>query len=315
MSEKIRLVAILGPTASGKTGTAVYTAKRLNGEIISADSMQIYKELSIGTAKPTAEEMEDIKHHLVDFKSIYDEYSVADYVNDARKAIDDVCQNGKLPIICGGTGLYVDSLLTGTEFAEIKTDFAVRNELYKFADEHGNEALHKMLEEIDPEIAEKIHFNNVGRVVRAIEVYKSTGKKMSELQKNSRIAESPYDVCYIGIGFRNRETLYSRIEKRIDEMLKMGIENEAKYLFEHRNIGTVSQAIGYKEFYPYFKGEMSFEEAVDTLKKETRHYAKRQLTWFCRNKNINWIYVDDYDTKEEFYSKIIETINKHWSTE
>ncbi len=315
MQEKIRLVAIVGPTASGKTGTAVYVAEKLNGEIISADSMQIYKELSTGTAKPTVEETRNIPHYLIDFKSIYDEYSVADYVNDAKCAIENVFEKGKLPIICGGTGLYVDSLLTGTEFAEIKTDFNVRNELLRYADEHGKEALHDMLKEIDPEIAEKIHFNNVGRVVRAIEVYKSTGKKMSDLQKLSRMAESPYDVCYIGIGFRNREILYSRIEKRIDEMLENGLENEARYLFEHENVGTVSQAIGYKEFYPYFKGEISFEEAVDTLKKETRHYAKRQLTWFGRNKNINWIYADDYKTREDCYLKIIETINEHWSVE
>ena len=313
--KKERLVAIVGPTASGKTGTAVYVAELLNGEIISADSMQIYKELFIGTAKPTISEMKEIPHHLIDFKSVYEEYSVADYVNDAKKEIEAVIAKNKLPIICGGTGLYIDSLLTGTEFTDIKTDYDMRKELLKYADEHGKKALHDMLKKIDPEIAERIHYNNVGRVIRAIEVYKTTGKKMSELQKLSRMAESPYDVCYIGIGFRNRENLYFGIEKRIDEMIVNGLEKEARFLFEHENIGTVSQAIGYKEFYPYFRNEISFEEAVDTLKKETRHYAKRQLTWFGRNKNINWIYVDDYDNKDEFYSKVVETIKDYWSAE
>lgn len=299
MKKKIPVIAVIGPTASGKTGLAVKIAQKFNGEVISADSMQIYSELEIGTAKPTEKEMCGIKHHLVGHKSIDNEYSVAEYVDDAKAAIKDVISRGKLPVLCGGTGLYVDSLLSGTEFAEIKSDPEIRTELFDFIEINGKEALFEELMKIDPETAMKTHANNVSRVVRAMEVYRITGKKMSEHQKDSHPNPSEYEVCYIGTNFSDREKLYSRIEKRIDEMLEEGVEKEARFLFEHDGTCTAAQAIGYKEFYPYFRGEMSMEEAISVLKKETRHYAKRQLTWFRRNQNINWLCWDDFSSKDE----------------
>ncbi|MBQ2795274.1 MAG: tRNA (adenosine(37)-N6)-dimethylallyltransferase MiaA [Oscillospiraceae bacterium] len=309
MNTKIPVVAVIGPTASGKTGLAVKIAKEFNGEVISADSMQIYSELCIGTAKPTKEEMEGIKHHLVGHKSIDEEYSVVDYVEEAKKAISDVFSRGKLPVLCGGTGLYVDSLLSGTEFSEIKSDPQVRKNLFEYIEKNGCEALYNKLMEIDPECAQKTHPNNVIRVVRAMEVFEITGKTISEHQKNSHPKPSEYNVCYIGTTFADREKLYARIEQRIDEMLDEGVEEEAQFLFEHAGTCTAAQAIGYKEFYPYFKNEMSREEAVSVLKKETRHYAKRQLTWFRRNKDINWLCRDEFSSKEELFNaafKIIE---------
>ncbi len=312
MEEKIPIIAVVGPTASGKTELAIKIAQRFNGEIVSADSMQIYSELSIGTAKPNEEEMGGVPHHLVGFLSIKEEYSVVNYVEDAKKAIDDILKRGKIPVICGGTGLYIDSLLTNTEFAEIKSDPKIREELFSFAKENGKEALFEMLREVDPETAVKLHYNNLGRVVRALEVYKITGKAISEHQKNSRLNPPPYDVCYIGTNFKDREKLYCRIEQRIERMIADGLIKEAEFLFEHDEHCTAAQAIGYKEFYPYFNGEMGFEQAIDTLKKETRHYAKRQLTWFRKNKKINWIYLDEYDSKDEICNNVFGIIEDYW---
>ncbi len=309
MKNKIPVIAVIGPTASGKTGLAVNIAKKFGGEVISADSMQIYSELTIGTAKPTEKEMDGIVHHLVGNKSIDEEYSVANYVEDAKKAITEVYEKGKIPVLCGGTGLYVDSLLSNTEFSEIKSDPAVREKFFDFAKTNGNEALFEKLKTIDPQTASKTHANNLLRVVRALEVYEITGKTMSEHQRDSHPVPSIYDVCYIGTTFADREKLYARIEQRIDKMLEEGVEKEAKYLFEHSGTCTAAQAIGYKEFYPYFRGETSIEDAVAVLKKETRHYAKRQVTWFKRNDKINWLCRDEFSSKEDLYEaafKIIE---------
>jgi len=310
MDKKIPVIAVIGPTASGKTGLAVEIAKKFGGEVVSADSMQIYSELAIGTAKPTEKEMDGVKHHLIGHKSIDDEYSVADYVEEAKKAIDNIASKNKIPVLCGGTGLYVDSLLSNTEFSEIKSSPEIREKLFEFAKENGNEALFEKLCKIDPESAAKTHANNLSRVVRALEVFEVTGKTMSEHQKDSHPVPSIYEVCYIGTNFADREKLYSRIEQRIDEMLIEGVEEEARFLFEHNGTCTAAQAIGYKEFYPYFRGEMSREEAVSVLKKETRHYAKRQLTWFRRNEKINWIYRDEYSEKEDFYKAAFDIIEK-----
>lgn len=308
MEEKIKIIAVIGPTASGKTGLAVKIAEKFNGEVVSADSMQIYSELTIGTAKPTENEMCGIPHHLIGHKSIDDEYSVVDYVEEAKKAIEDICSRGKIPVLCGGTGLYVDSLLSNTEFSEIKSDPEIRERLFKYANEYGNDALFEKLKEIDPISASKTHANNLVRVVRALEVFEVTGKTMYEHQRDSHPVPSNYDVCYIGTTFADREKLYNRIEQRIDEMLTEGIESEAKFLFEHNGTCTAAQAIGYKEFYPWFKGEMSRDEAISVLKKETRHYAKRQLTWFRRNEKINWICRDEYDFPDQFYQKAFNII-------
>ena len=309
MDKKIPVIVVIGPTASGKTGLAVKIAEKFGGEVVSADSMQIYSELSIGTAKPSEKEMCGIKHHLVGHKSIDEEYSVVDYVEEAKKVIEDVYNRGKIPVICGGTGLYVDSLLSNTEFSEIQSDKNVREKLYEYAEEFGNEALFKRLVEIDPETAKKTHANNLIRVVRAIEVFEITGKTMSEHQKESHPNPSIYDPCFIGTNYADREKLYSRIEQRIDEMLEEGVEDEARFLFEHHGTCTAAQAIGYKEFYPYFRGEMSMDDAISVLKKETRHYAKRQLTWFRRNDKMNWLNRDEFTSPEELCSaafKIIE---------
>ena len=308
MDKKIPVIAVIGPTASGKTGLAVEIAKKFGGEVVSADSMQIYSELTIGTAKPTEKEMDGVKHHLIGHKSIDDEYSVADYVEEAKKAIDDIVSRNRIPVLCGGTGLYVDSLLSNTEFSEIKSSPEIREKLFEFAKENGNEALFEKLRIIDPESAAKTHANNLSRVVRALEVFEVTGKTMSEHQKDSHPVPSIYEVCYIGTNFADREKLYSRIEQRIDEMLTEGVEKEAKFLFEHNGTCTAAQAIGYKEFYPYFRGEMSREDAISVLKKETRHYAKRQLTWFRRNERINWIFRDEYRKKEDFYKAAFDII-------
>ena len=310
MDKKIPLIAVIGPTASGKTGLAVEIAKKFGGEVVSADSMQIYSELTIGTAKPTETEMEGVPHHLIGHKSIDEEYSVVDYVEEAKNAITDIFNRGKLPVICGGTGLYVDSLLSNTEFSEIKSDPDVRKKLYDFAEENGNEALFEKLKEIDPETAAKTHANNLIRVVRAMEVYEVTGKTMSEHQKDSHPIPSIYDVCYIGTNFSDRDKLYARIEQRIDEMLEEGVEEEARFLFEHNGTCTAAQAIGYKEFYPYFRGEMSREDAISVLKKETRHYAKRQITWFRRNDKINWLFRDEFSEKKDLSEAAFEIIER-----
>jgi tRNA dimethylallyltransferase len=310
MDKKIPLIAVIGPTASGKTGLAVEIAKKFGGEVVSADSMQIYSELIVGTAKPTEKEMEGVSHHLIGHKSIDEEYSVVDYVEEAKNVITDIFNRGKLPVLCGGTGLYVDSLLSNTEFSEIKSDPDVRKRLYDFAKKNGNEALFEKLKEIDPETAAKTHANNLIRVVRALEVFEVTGKTMSEHQKDSHPVPSIYDVCYIGTNFADRDKLYARIEQRIDEMLEEGVEEEASFLFEHKGTCTAAQAIGYKEFYPYFRGEMSREDAISVLKKETRHYAKRQITWFRRNENINWLFRDEFSDKKELCEAAFEIIKK-----
>ena len=310
MDKKIPLIAVIGPTASGKTGLAVEIAKKFGGEVVSADSMQIYSELTVGTAKPTEKEMEGVPHHLIGHKSIDEEYSVVDYVEEAKNAIADIFSRGKLPVLCGGTGLYVDSLLSNTEFSEIKSDPDVRKKLYDFAVENGNEALFEKLKEIDPETAAKTHSNNLIRVVRAMEVYEVTGKTMSEHQKDSHPIPSIYDVCYIGTNFADRDKLYARIEQRIDEMLEEGVEEEARFLFEHNGTCTAAQAIGYKEFYPYFRGKMSREEAILVLKKETRHYAKRQITWFRRNDKINWLFRDEFSEKKDLSEAAFEIIER-----
>lgn len=310
MDKKIPLIAVIGPTASGKTGLAVEIAKKFGGEVVSADSMQIYSELTVGTAKPTEKEMEGVPHHLIGHKSIDEEYSVVDYVEEAKNVITDIFNRGKLPVLCGGTGLYVDSLLSNTEFSEIKSDPDVRKKLYDFAEENGNEALFEKLKEIDPETAAKTHANNLIRVVRAMEVYEVTGKTMSEHQKDSHPIPSIYDVCYIGTNFSDRDKLYARIEQRIDEMLEEGVEEEARFLFEHNGTCTAAQAIGYKEFYPYFRGKMSREEAISVLKKETRHYAKRQITWFRRNDKINWLFRDEFSEKKDLSEAAFEIIER-----
>lgn len=285
---KIPLIVIAGPTASGKTALSVDIAKAVGGEIVSADSMQIYKYMNVGTAKPSEEEKQGIPHHMMDFLEPTVNFSVADYCQMAAEIIRDINERGKIPVMVGGTGLYIDSLVNGVDFGEEQGDEKIREELMDLAEAEGNEAVHKILAEFDPETAAKYHPNNLRRVIRAIEVYKTHGKTVSEKEKEEKV--SPYDVAYFCIDW-DREVLYDRINRRVDIMVEDGLLEEVKSLLAS-NIDpkcTAMQSIGYKEFYGYLSGECALEDALDTIKQSSRRYAKRQLTWFRRNKNIHWL--------------------------
>lgn len=308
--QKLPLLVIVGPTASGKTALAVECAKEFNGEVVSADSMQIYKGMSIATAKPTAEEMQGIPHHLIDFLDVSESYSVADYVNDANAAIDGIYAKNKLPILAGGTGLYIDSLVNNLQFTEEKTDNSLRKSLNEKLEKIGARKMLEELAEFDPEAAQRLHPNNKKRIVRAFEVYLSTGKTLTETQYEATLKDSRFDSLFIGINFKDREKLYQRIDRRVDLMLEKGLVDEAREYYSLPKKATASQAIGYKELKPYFEGEISLDEAVNNLKLATRHYAKRQLTWFRRNENINWFYFDEYENSEEFVKAVINFIKE-----
>ena len=302
--EKIKIAAIVGATASGKTSLSIALAKKFNGEIVSFDSMQIYKGMDIGTAKPTKEEMSGVPHHMIDVCDPDKKFSCTDYAEMALFCINDIISRGKLPILCGGTGLYLDSLLRGVRDDGAESDPAFREEMQLFADTNGADALHAKLAEIDPEAAEAIHPNNIRRVIRALEVYHTTGITKTRLDELSREKEDAFDCLTIGLGYENRDILYERIDRRVDEMIKNGLLDEAKELYEKGYLApdtTAGQAIGYKELLPYLESECSLEDAVLALKLDTRHYAKRQMTWFGARKNINWIMVsekkDDHQTK------------------
>lgn len=295
MSEKIPVLVIVGPTASGKTSLAVEMCKRFNGEVVSADSMQIYKDMQIGTAKPTESEKEGIPHHLLDFLNPEESFSVAQYVQMASEKIKDIHSRGKLPVIAGGTGLYINSLIDASLFDAPSQDEELRKELEDYLNKNGAIALHEMLRECDEKAAEKIHPNNTGRVIRAIEVYKVTGKTISQWQSESKNTQSIYRPCMIGLTCKDRQKLYDRINLRVDIMLKDGLLDEVKSFYEKGYSGTAAQAIGYKELYSYLEGNTSLEDAVNILKQQTRRYAKRQLTWFKRDERINWLYRDEDD--------------------
>lgn len=310
---KPKILAIVGATASGKTSLGVELAKKYNGEVISADSMQIYKGLDIASAKPTTEEMQGIPHHLIDFLDRDVSFSVSDYVKLANEKIKDIISREKLPIIVGGTGLYIDSLLNNVKFSEGGSDEVYREKLYTIAREKGNEYLYNILLETDPVSAETIHMNNLVRVIRALEVFHVTGRRFSELKAESRLIESPYDSLIIGLNFHDRQILYDRINKRVDEMLKMGLVDEAKNVWKAGNQKTASNAIGYKELIPYFENTMTISECVDRIKQETRRYAKRQLTWFRKNTRIQWIFLDEINKKSEILEKSQKTIENYWN--
>lgn len=312
-NNKPRVLAVAGPTASGKTWLGVELAKKYGGEVISADSMQIYKGMDIASAKPTEDEMQGIPHHLIDFLDRDIVFSAADYVRLAREKIDEVLSRGKLPVIVGGTGLYIDSLLENVKFSEGGSDEAYRETLYAFAAQEGNEALHRRLEEVDPEAAESIHPNNTVRVVRALEVYHVTGRKFSELKKESRTEESPYDSLIIGLNYHDRQKLYDRINLRVDEMAERGLVEEARELYDHGGMKTAANAIGFKEFIPFFQGVETLEACIDKIKQETRRYAKRQLTWFRKNPSIQWIFLDEFNKKNEILEKSEKCIANYWN--
>ena len=290
---KIELLVIVGPTASGKSAYAIQKAIEHGGEIISGDSMQIYRGMDIGTAKPSAEEMCGIPHHLIDVADISEPFSAARFVTLASKAIEDIHSRGKLPIIAGGTGLYIDTLISGIELSATEDDPKLREQLFAQAEEHGNDWLHARLASVDPESAQAIHPNNVKRVARALEIYYKTGCTKTELDKKSRQNESIYAPHTVYIQPKERETIYTRIDSRVDKMLEMGLEAEVKTLYDMglRDTPTASQAIGYKEFYPYFDNLCGIDEVREAICKNTRHYAKRQLTWFNRRGADEIIYI------------------------
>ena len=289
-----RMVAIGGPTATGKTALSVALAKEFGGEVVNADSMQIYRGLDIGTAKPTAEERQGIPHHLMDFLPPEAPYSVADFTAAAAPLIEQLNSAGKLPIVTGGTGLYITSLMKGTAFAPEKTDPAIRARLQTEANEQGSAALYARLQQIDPAYAEKLHPNNLPRVIRALELFEATGRRMSEQQRAALAAEPPYRSLCICLTCRDRAELYRRIDRRVDSMLQNGVLEEAKLVYDNRETyRTAAQAIGYKEFFPYFAGEMPLNDCANRLKQATRNYAKRQLTWFRHQANGVWLYVDE----------------------
>lgn len=289
---KIPIICVVGPTASGKTALGIGLAKALDGEIVSADSMQVYKGMPIAAAVPTDDEKENIPHHLMEFLEPEYQLTVAEYTRLAHKKIEEIKNGGKLPIIVGGTGLYVDSLVNNIRFTDEEFSPETREKYEKEYDKNGGEQMLNRLREIDPDIAEKLYANDKKRIVRAFEIYENTGITMTKQYENSREIPSPYDAVFIGINYKNREILYERINKRVDLMLENGLLEEARKFYEKSGQSGGFQAIGHKEFYPFFKGEITFEEAVDRLKQQTRRYAKRQLTWFRKNEKINWIYAD-----------------------
>ncbi len=309
--KKIPVIVVAGPTASGKTGLAVELCKALGGEVVSADSMQIYKGMFIATAKPTAEEMQGISHYMMDFLEPSEPFSVAQYCKQARVCIEDIALRGKLPVIAGGTGLYISSLIDNVEFSQTQSDYELREKLRKKAEAQGAEALLSELREIDPETADTLHPNNLGRIIRALEVYYTSGITLSKQKELSRLKPSPYNSCMLLLTVRERKTLYDRIDSRVDIMLEKGLLNEAEaFLQAQSDIKTAGQAIGYKELEPYFKGNASLEECIENLKRETRRYAKRQLTWFNKDERMKKIYIDDYDGLSGALRVALEIINK-----
>lgn len=295
LTDKPKIIAVVGPTASGKTALAVGLAERLGGEVVSCDSMQIYRGMDIGTAKPTAEEMRGVPHHLIDIVDPDVSFTAADYTLRATAAAEDIISRGKLPVFCGGTGLYLDSFLRGG-FEDMAEDVTYRERLKALAEREGVDTVHAVLAGVDPESAAKIHPNNVRRVIRALEIFHVTGMTKTELDRRSRMGGCRFSPVLIGLRFRDREQLYRRIDSRVDRMLADGLTDEVKRLFEagvFERSRTAAQAIGYKELLGVVRGTDTAEAAEEELKRATRRYAKRQLTWFGANPDIHWIEPDD----------------------
>ncbi len=286
---KPKIIGVVGPTASGKTDYAIRLAKERGGEVVSCDSMQIYRHMDIGTAKPTSEEMQGIPHHMIDIAEPEENFSVARFVKLARECIDDILERGKIPVLCGGTGLYFDSIINNLEFSEMETDEEYRQSLNALAEEKGCEFVHRMLREVDPRSADAIHPNNLKRVIRALEIYKVSGKPKSVLDREQR-GEPLYEGEIFGLS-RPRDVLYDRINRRVDIMMEQGLLEEVKTLLSMgiSPKATSMQAIGYKELVWYLDGTLPLKEAVDKIKQESRRYAKRQITWFKRNPDIIWL--------------------------
>lgn len=307
---KSPLITISGPTACGKTAVSVELAKIINGEIISADSMQVYKYMDIGTAKITVDEMQGIKHYLIDVLMPDDEFSIAVFQKMAKEAMAEIYSKGKMPILVGGTGFYVNGLIYDNDFTPGEKDDKMRLELEKEAEEKGNDYVHYILKELDPEYAKTVHPNNLKRVIRAIEYCRDTGEKFSDYNARERLREPAYDVKNFILNM-DRKVLYNRIEKRIDIMIENGLVNEVKSLMDKYPTNLVSmKGLGYKEIIGYLKGEYSLDEAIYILKRDTRHFARRQLTWFKHQSNGEWVDVLDFDSPQSVAQYIADKINK-----
>ncbi|MEE1031473.1 MAG: tRNA (adenosine(37)-N6)-dimethylallyltransferase MiaA [Ruminococcus sp.] len=294
------LIILTGPTAVGKTRLSIALAKKVNGEIISADSMQVYRYMDIGSAKIKKEEMDGVPHFLVDCLNPDEEFNVVRFQKMAQEAMEDIYARNKIPVLVGGTGFYIQAVTGAIDFTEHGEDDSYRKELEQFAKEQGPEVLHGMLREVDPASADAIHANNVKRVIRALEYYKQTGKPISAHNQEQREKESPYNLAYFVLN-DERSKLYQRIDKRIDEMLEEGLIEEVQKLKDmgyHKGMVSM-QGLGYKEILSYLDGTWSLEEAVYVLKRDTRHFAKRQITWFKREKQVEWFNKPDYDYNEE----------------
>ena len=310
MSQKI--LVIVGPTAVGKTEMSLLLAERFEGEVISADSMQVYKGLDIGTAKASAQQRNRIRHQLIDIADYRDEYTLADFLRDCNVAVTDILSRGKLPIIVGGTGLYVSSFTENIQLHEEQTDPGYRAELILLAEKHGNRILMEMLQKVDPESSERLHENDRKRLIRALEIYHVTGKTQTWHNAQSKIKKSPYLFYKAGLNFQNRELLYKRIENRVDKMMESGFLEEVRGLEISEISHTAVQAIGYRQLFSVLKNEISLQEAVAQIKLESRRYAKRQLTWFRRDPEICWRNVDEASLEEnlEYFETSIEKFLK-----
>lgn len=302
------LIILTGPTAVGKTELSIRLAKSVNGEIISADSMQVYRYMDVGTAKITAEEMQGVPHHLIDVLEPSEDFNVFLFKEMAEKALDNIYKKGKIPVVTGGTGFYIQALLYDINFEDTDADLDFRTEMYRLAEEKGNEYVHGLLKEVDPVSASEIHFNNIKRVIRALEYHNQTGKKISEHNEEQRQNESPYNFLYFVLN-DDREKLYERINKRVDLMFENGLTKEVDRLIEmgcHRDM-TSMKAIGYREFFDYYDGNADLSMVRENIKTDTRHFAKRQLTWFRREKDVTMVNVNEFKSDKE---KILEYMVK-----
>lgn len=308
------LVILTGPTAVGKTELSISLAKAIGGEIISADSMQVYKYMNIGTAKIRQEEMEGVPHHLIDILEPDVAFNVAMFKELAKKAADEIYERGHIPIVVGGTGFYIQALLYDIDFSEEDSDQHIRSELEQLAAQKGSEYLHDLLREVDPESADQIHHHNVKRVIRALEYYRMHGEKISIHNERERQKQSPYQFLYFVLT-HDRQVLYERIERRIDKMIQEGLVEEVDNLLKMGyNCNLVSmQGLGYKEIVPYLMGECTLDEAVYVLKRDTRHFAKRQLTWFRRERDVRWLDKTQFASEKEILDEIQNTIKTEWS--
>ncbi|HAP20614.1 MAG TPA: tRNA (adenosine(37)-N6)-dimethylallyltransferase MiaA [Lachnospiraceae bacterium] len=308
------LIILTGPTAVGKTELSIALAKSIGGEIISADSMQVYKYMDIGTAKIRSEEMDGVPHHLIDILEPDVAFNVAMFKDLAKSAVEDIYSRGRIPILVGGTGFYIQALLYDIDFSEEDSDSSIRKELETLAEVKGAAFLHEKLREVDPESAEQIHANNVKRVIRALEYYQLHGEKISTHNETERHKESPYDFLYFVLT-HDRQVLYERIEKRIDQMIDHGLISEVDNLLKkgYDNSLVSMQGLGYKELIPYLQKKCTLDEAIYVLKRDTRHFAKRQLTWFRRERNVRWLDKSLVSSDEEILKEILNTIDREWS--